>query len=121
MATVKSIREVVGTVYRDGKAVQCLADMPVDSGPVSCELQPSSVWSWLPKQRMHLLLDECFERVKRANTPSRGEPFIEDGQPYSDPGQFAEDLAFEFQQRLYQMVFPGGEGPYFVLPEDHPQ
>ncbi len=121
MATAKSIREVVGTVYRDGKAVQKLVDLHADSGSIPCDLKPSSVWSWLPARRMHLLLDECFERVKRAHTPPRGEPFIEDGRPYSDAGQFAEDLAHEFQERLYQMISARGEGPYFVLPEDHPQ
>ena len=108
-------------IYQNGKPV----DLSVTPTPGVCfspeYKQASAVWNWLPKHRRDLLLDKAFEAVKRANMPPPGVPFIDDkGVPYSDVGQFVEELVLEFQERLFQLAGlrseeDGSPGKYFLL------
>ncbi|MFT3721243.1 hypothetical protein [Pseudorhodoferax sp.] len=82
-----------------------------------------AVWDWLPKEKRQELLERAFAAVKRHNELPAGEDFCgEHGDPYTDAGQFAEELAEEFRERLFELlglrdaeVARGGR--YFLLGE----
>lgn len=94
------------TVYRNGRPV--LVDAP--SAPkreviTRDQRAIRDLVSWLPIERRQRLLETSFAAVLRYSTPPSGESFFsESGDPYSDPAQFAEDLAQEFRERLFEVL-----------------
>ena len=96
-----------GAIYRDGK----LSSRPADAAGVTVVVPALStgvqgdVTGWLTLEIRQRLLEKSFEAVKRFNTPPAGESFIDEhGQPYSTPDEFAEQLADEFRERLFEIL-----------------
>lgn len=58
-----------------------------------------SAGKWLPQHVRYHLLDEAYAAVSRSYAQSEGEP----GLPPT-PGDFADDLAFEFRERLLHLA-----------------
>lgn len=68
-----------------------------------------SVLGFLPQHRRYQLLDEAFDAVRRAYTRDHGP---EAGDPPT-PADFADDLAVEFRERLFQLV--GARAQVYLL------
>lgn len=80
----------------------------------SNSISTGSACDWLPQHLRLRLVDEAFDAVRRAHTPPPGEPYIDaTGVPYTTPADFADDLAFEFRERLLQLVGARTE-PYLL-------
>jgi hypothetical protein len=82
------------TVYRNGR-VQALDEAPAKA------VAAFRGWRALfPMKAIQDLLRAAYARTDRLNTPPRGEPFFEKGEPYATEAEFIEDLLHEFKAQL---------------------
>lgn len=78
--------------------------VPNNAGQVRDEHRINAVFNWLPKEQFLRLMSTVYEVCKKENTPPLGEAFELDGVPFSTEADFAQCLAEETRELLYELA-----------------
>lgn len=92
------------TVHRLSNRARPVAVVHLSEASVEDRRREVAVWSWLTQAKRQLIVERSFQRVCRHNALPPGQPFVEGGVEWSSPAEFAEQLADEIRDRLFELL-----------------